>query len=69
MEVLVLYLQNCPGHMLYDQKCCPFSDHTVIHDLQLVYLVQRLRYVHHSQASVETPIIAALQLLALRMHT
>ena len=40
----------------YDQKCSPFGDHmNVSHNLQLLGLAQRLRYVHHSQAK---PILA-----------
>ena len=36
----------------YDQKSSHFGDHTdVSHDLQLLSLLQRLRYVHHSQAT------------------
>ena len=40
------------ANVSYDQKCSPFGDHTkVSHDLQLLSLVQRLTYVHHSQAT------------------
>ena len=36
----------------YDWKFSPFSDHTNIsHELQLLSFLQRLRYVHHSQAT------------------
>jgi len=35
-----------------DQTCSSFGDHTnVYNDLQLLSLLQRLRYVHHSQAT------------------
>ena len=40
------------ANLSYDQKCSPFGDHTNIsHDLQLLSLIQGLRYVHHSQAT------------------
>ena len=54
-----LYLQNLgiyncfltTANLSYDQKCCPFGDHTnVTHDLQFLSFEQRLRCVHHSQA-------------------
>ena len=39
-------------NLSYDQKCSPFGDLTnVSHDLKLLTLVQRLRYLHHSQAA------------------
>ena len=40
------------ANLSYDQKCSPFGDLTNIsHHLNLLSLVQRLRYVHHSQAT------------------
>ena len=40
------------ANLSYDKKCSPFSDHTnVSHDLQLLSLAQRLRHVHHLQAT------------------
>ena len=40
------------ANLSYDQKCSPFGDLTnVSHYLNLLSLVQRLRYVHHSQAT------------------
>ena len=40
------------ANLSYDQKCSPFSDLTnVSHDLKLLSLVQRLKCVHHSQAT------------------
>ena len=41
------------ANLSYDQKCSPFGDLTNIsHHLKLLGLVQRLRYVHHSQATL-----------------
>ena len=40
------------ANLSYDQKFSPLSDLTnVSHDLKLLSLVQRLRYVYHSQAT------------------
>ena len=37
-------------NLSYDKKCSPLGDLTnVSHDLKVLSLVQRLRYVHHSQ--------------------
>ena len=55
------------ANLSYDQKCCPFSDHiNVTHDLQLLSLVQRLRCVHHSQA---TPISYTFLVADYRQHS
>ena len=53
MKVVILILR-IPGTCMlsYNQKCSPFGDLTnVSHDLKPLSLVQRLRYVHHSQAT------------------
>ena len=40
------------ANLSYDQKCSSFGDLTnVFHNLKLLNLIQRLRYVHHSQAT------------------
>ena len=40
------------ANLSYDQKCSPFGDLTKVpHHLKLLSLVQRLRYVHYSQAT------------------
>ena len=40
------------ANLSYDQKCWHFGDLTNIsHHLKLLSLVQRLRYVHHSEAT------------------
>ena len=58
MKVLILakdekmeFVLNQTANLSYDQKCFSFGDLTnVPHHLILLSLVQRLRYVHHSQA-------------------
>ena len=45
-------MQFFTTNLSYDQKCSPFGDHTNFsHDLQLLSLIQSLKYVHHSQAT------------------
>ena len=40
------------ANLSYDQKCSPFGDLTnVSNDLKLLTHIQRLKYVHHSQAT------------------
>ena len=40
------------AHLSYGQKCSPLGGLTnVSHNLKLLSLAQRLRYVHHSQAT------------------
>ena len=52
LYLLKMRICETTDNLGYDQKCSPFSDHTnVSHDLQLLSLVQVLRYVHHSQAA------------------
>ena len=46
---LQFLLKHCYYNLSYDQQYCPFSDQiNITCDLQLLSLVQRLRYVHHS---------------------
>ena len=43
--VYAIFSKTTPN-LSYDQKCCPFSDHTnVTHDFQLLTLVQRLSWI------------------------
>ena len=49
-ENMKLFLTT--ANLSYDQKCSPFGELTnVSQDLKLLSLVQRLRYVYHSQAT------------------
>ena len=47
LKINICNFLQTTANLSYDQKCSSFGDYKIIsHDLQLLSLVQRLRYIH-----------------------